>query len=240
MIFQAELIVRLYFKEVSMVESSIEAYDRQLKRVSEALLEMGDLVKGLVVLGKKALLEPNTDFVATAKATDAKVNALDAELESLAMTILALRQPMAMDLRIVTSSLKLSGYLETMGDLAKKVARKALQPDIALSVQVIEDFSKVADLVVDMLGDVLRALQNGDADAAVAVWKRDDEVDALYHDLYALLQAEIEKDTSHITEFMCIVAAAKSFERMGDYVSRIAKTVYYINSGERFEKRDFR
>mgnify|MGYP006263852991 CR=1 FL=1 len=87
-----------------------------------------------------------------------------------------------------------------------------------------------------MVEDVLEALKDSDADKALAVWHQDDKVDELYHELYDRIQDEMQQDPDHIPSYIRILFAAKSFERIGDYVTRLAASVYFIAKGERFEK----
>ncbi|MCD6035671.1 MAG: phoU [Rickettsiales bacterium] len=217
----------------------VESYNQQLTRIPAAICEMGRLVEDLIKLANQAIRDPSVDFFCEAKKTDEQVNLLDREIEKLATSVLTFQKPMARDLRVVTSALKMCSYLESMGDLAKNVAKRAAQPDIRLSEKALEEFAEVADTIVEMVEEVLTAFERQDATKAENVWKQDDKVDALYHDLYSRLQQGMQEDPAHIPAYVNILLAAKGFERIGDYVTRLATNVYYITTGERFNKEAF-
>lgn len=220
-------------------QTSLQEYDSQLARVSGAIIEMSKLVKQQLALAKDSVQGENTDeCLQQIREIDYQVNALDEEIEQVAMKVLSLRQPMGVDLRSVSSSLKLSGYIENMGDLVKKIAAKTTVSEVVLSSNILKDLLDVSDIITEILDAAMIAFEQRDTGAAVAVWKRDDEVDAIYHDLYRRILEAMQSQPESIPDYMYIMMAAKNYERIGDYLSRYAKVVYYIGSGERFNKSD--
>lgn len=211
-------------------------YDEQLNKITSDLLEMGKTVEEMVHIAKKAIKTPEKDFYPEARTIDKTINQMDTDIENTALNILAERQPMATDLRIVTSSLKMCSYFERMGDLAKKVTKKASQPDITINEKALKDFNDLSDVINSMISDTLDAFRNKDIKKALSVWKRDDEVDQLYHDIYNRIVKSMQDDPEHLRSYMHIASAAKSYERIGDYITKLAAMIYYIISGEHFSK----
>jgi phosphate transport system protein len=217
------------------MEFNHDSYSKQLSRIPSAICEMARLVQELLTLAGEAI-RSNSDFFAKASSIDEQVNALDREIERLATTVLTFQKPMAKDLRMVTCSLKICSYLESTGDLAKKIVKRAAKSNVQLSPEITREFSEVADTVIKMLEEATQALETQSALKAEESWKRDDKVDALYRKLYEDIQNRMQEDPENIPAYIRILFAAKGFERIGDYVTRFATNIYYIVTGERFNK----
>jgi phosphate transport system protein len=147
--------------------------------------------------------------------------------------VLALQNPMAVDLRFVTSALRIAGELERAGDLTKNIAKRSLKMEkYRIPEKVVTALRQIAGLVTGMLGDALSAIEARNPEIAVRVWSQDDAVDDLYHEILDTMQAEMTKDPKDILSCTHVVFAAKNFERIADYATSLAKTVYYVTSGE--------
>ena len=150
--------------------------------------------------------------------------------------MLALQNPLAIDLRFVTSVLKITGMLERAGDLAKNTVKRSVKMGIHAPEPVIQKLEKMADVVIEMLNDALQAFERTDTALAMTVWKRDQEIDDLYHEIFAIMQKQMSESPENVTPSTHIVFAAKNLERLADYTTNLAKTVYYVGSGKRADK----
>jgi phosphate transport system protein len=212
---------------------TLSSYDRQLRQLTESILQMGHLVRDMLSDALKAMVERDLTAVEHAVATDKQINALDQTVEQQATVVLALQNPMAVDLRFVTSALRIAGELERAGDLAKNIAKRAVKMEkYAIPEKVVQALRQIAERVISMLEDALSAVESRNPEKAVRVWSQDDAVDDLYHDILDAMQAEMTKDPQNILACTHVVFAAKNFERIADYATSLAKTVYYVTSGE--------
>jgi phosphate transport system protein len=215
---------------------TVKAYDQKLTELEDLILEMGSRLRVLVLAVKHAVRARTREAVDAAKAEDKELNRLELELERAATVILALQNPLAVDLRFVTSALKISGVLERAGDLAKNTIKRTTGLGNYSSPALLDKLDKMSDLTVAMLDDALVAVKQRDAAKAIAVWKRDDEVDELYHAIFQDMQAEMRKNPGAVEAGTHVVFMAKNIERIADYVTNLAKTVYYIVTGEQADK----
>jgi phosphate transport system protein len=214
----------------------VHSYDEQLEHITRLVVEMGLLVRDLVRIAEESMQEHAADFVALAKATDKKVNHLDNEIEKQATAILALRQPMAIDLRLSISVLKIAVIMERMGDLAKNTVKRASKMHIPPSAHATGQITTMSNIIIEMLEESLAAFQERNVEKAQAVMLRDGEVDNIYHQLMAELQDAMIEKPEAIPSIMQVIFAVKNIERIGDYVSKTANIVHYIVSGKKLAK----
>lgn len=219
-----------------MNNHTLSSYDRQLDQITQYILDMGGRVKKLLEMSKTSLSEPAQELVDAAKALDKEINSLEYKLENQATVVLALQNPMAVDLRFVTSALKVAGALERAGDLAKNTVKRSFRVGKHPVPGCLDKLESMVDIIITMLDDAISAIQSRDPKKAIQVWKRDDQVDDLYHDVLALMQKEMGVNTDSITACTHMMFAAKNFERIADYATDIAKTVHYIASGKPADK----
>ena len=215
---------------------TVRSFDKELRQLTAYLLTMGQHVNELIALSVISLENHSDDIVKQAKGIYKKISALDTDVDKDATAMLALRQPKAIDLRFVTSAIKISTSLERMGELAKNNVKRANRVDSPIPVQLTEDFKKVAALVQEMLRRVLRALEQGDSQLAAKVWEGDDTVDHAYKALFPKLQDTMIANPASIPSCIQIAFAAKNLEHLGDYITKLAKNVHYIISGKRPKK----
>lgn len=211
---------------------TVHSYDKELDKLRHSVIHMASLVKDLLIISKHAIEEPARSFVQLATSTDSKINHFDAEIENLAVHVLALRHPLAIDLRIVISALKLAVILERMGDLAKKVS-------IRIEKSSIDPKSKLIGLILSMLNDlerllneVIHAYQNLDDKLALKITKQDHIIDNFYSEIIDLIEAEIENNPSKAKDLLDLTLIARNFERIGDYVTKIGYITHYIITGD--------
>lgn len=210
----------------------VSAYDSELKELISDIIEMGDKVLGMMNFARKALDNPTDDLVTEARALDKKINALDFGLQKKAVKLIALRQPMGVDLRFIVSTLKIASSMERMGDLAKSTCRKAGKFCSLTSAEVNSDLKEMNALATKMLNDVIAAFRDMDVEKANQVLDEDTEVDDTYKKLLRDVQVLVKNNPDAIPAFADIIFTAKNFERIGDHCSKVADHVHYITSGQ--------
>lgn len=221
---------------MNLSQHTLRSYDKQLQHLMQLILDMGGEVRGMVLAAKHSFRSRDENRAADAKAADKHINELDHQIEEEATIVLALQNPLAIDLRFVTSVLKITGMLERAGDLAKNTVKRSVKMGTFAPEPVIVQLEKMADIIVEMLDDALLAFQEKDTAKAIAVWKRDQEIDDLYHDVLAVMLKEMSNSPDAVAACTHVVFAAKNLERVADYATNLAKTVYYVASGKRATK----
>ncbi|MBK18481.1 MAG: phosphate transport system regulatory protein PhoU [Rhodospirillaceae bacterium] len=161
------------------------------------------------------------------------IDDLDHAVDEQTMNLLALRQPMAMDLRNVVAAIKISSDLERIADYATNMARRTVPLiEERTIIRPIHSIPRMGTAVIAMLKNVVDAYIEGDANKAVAVWRADKEVDEMYVSLFRELLTYMMEDASRITPCTHVLFIAKNIERMGDHVTNVCETVYYLVTGE--------
>lgn len=217
------------------MESShiVTSFDQELGRAETLFLEMGGLVESQIAEAAEALVRRDTEQAEKVRTRDREVDALETKIDELAVRLLALRQPVAEDLRMIVSTLKVSANLERIGDYAKNIAKRttvlANSAPVGSSSDTIRRMSK---LVREMLSDVLDAYVARDLNAADEVRLRDEEVDQIHNALFREILTYMMEDPKSITPCMHLLFIAKNIERIGDHVTGIAEQVHYLVTGK--------
>ncbi|MDR3493197.1 MAG: phosphate signaling complex protein PhoU [Ancalomicrobiaceae bacterium] len=216
-----------------MADHTVTSFDQELKGLTTKIAEMGGLAEGLVGDAVTALTRMDTELAHKVMLTDARLDRLQQEIEERAILVIARRQPMALDLREIMASLRISNDLERVGDLAKNIAKRvtAMQGNFAAKKLVI-GVEHLSEIAMEQLKDVLDAFALRDDSAALQVRKRDDEIDALYTSLFRELLTYMMEDPRNITFCTHLLFCAKNIERIGDHATNIAETVYFVVTGE--------
>jgi phosphate transport system protein len=215
-----------------MHEHIVRSYDQELELLDKKIAQMGGQVERLLARGFDALERRDPQLAAEAVGEDRKVDALEGEIQDLTIQIIARRQPMAIDLRHIMAVLKTAGNLERTGDLAKNIAKRAL----AVSGEdrpkpLMTGLKHMVELALSQLKDVLDAFAERDGAKAVAVWRRDERIDATYNSLFRELLTYMMEDPRNIGLCTHLLFAAKNIERVGDHTTNIAEDVYYLVHG---------
>lgn len=221
---------------MNLRQHTLHSYDQQLQNLLSLILDMGGEVRKMVIAAKQAFRSREESRAQDAKAADKFINELDQKIEEEATAVLALQNPLAIDLRFVTSVLKITGMLERAGDLAKNTVKRSVKMGDLASEEVLGKLERMADIIVEMLDGALEAFEQKDTAKATEVWKRDEEIDALYREVAAAMQQQMSGAPDKAAAFMHVVFAAKNLERLADYTTNLAKTVYYVTSGKRADK----
>ena len=217
---------------MTMSEHTIKAFDADLQDLTRVVAEMGGLAERQIAKAIEALDKRDPALADRVIAEDAKIDALQHEIEEKAVLTIARRQPMAVDLREIVGALRVSNDLERIGDLAKNIAKRvgALEEDFG-SQQVMRGVEHMADLVLAQIKDVLDSFANRDSAKALAVWRNDEEIDAVNNSLFRELLTYMMEDPRNISYCIHLLFCAKNIERMGDHATNIAETVYFIAEG---------
>lgn len=212
-------------------EHTVKAYDEELDRMNNAVLEMGGLVERQLAASIASLVRRDGDLASRVIIDDRRVDALEAEIDQLAMRILALRQPVAVDLRTIAASLKIASDLERMGDYAANVAKRTIAIDEIDPIRLTHTISRMAGTVQGMIKEVLDAFRDRDVERAMAVWRRDEDVDESYNSLFRELLTYMIEDPRRITPCAHLLFVAKNIERIGDHATNIAEIINYAVTG---------
>jgi len=217
---------------MTTTEHTTRAFDSDLQALTRSVAEMGGLVERQIADAVHALVERDTELAERVIAADPTVDALQREIEEKAILTIARRQPMAVDLRAIIAAMRVCNDLERIGDHAKHIGKRVVALDQDFYPQtLIRGVEHMATLVLAQLKQVLDAYASHDVPAALAVWKGDEEVDALCTSLFRELLTYMMEDPRNITFCMHLMFCAKDVERMGDHATNIAETVYYMIEG---------
>jgi phosphate transport system protein len=215
-----------------MSEHTAKAFDADLQELSRMIAEMGGLAERLIGDSTDALNRRDAELAQSVIVLDAKIDALQREIEAKAILTIARRQPMAVDLRDVVGALRVSNDLERIGDLAKNIAKRVIVLDSdLLVVKVMRGLEHMTELVLTQIKDVLDSYARRDVPKALAVWRGDEEVDAVNNSLFRELLTYMMEDPRNISVCIHLLFCAKNIERIGDHATNIAETIYYMVEG---------
>lgn len=208
-----------------------KTYDQELDRLDNLISEMGGLAESQLATAVDAVSKRDSDLASEVIEGDVKVDELEREIESLVLRTLALRQPMARDLRQIVAALKISTDLERIGDYAANIAKRSITLNQAPAVRPVYAIPRMSRLGQAMIKDVLDAYIERDADKAMNVWLHDEELDEMYTSLFRELLTYMIEDPRNITPCTHLLFMAKNLERIGDHTTNIAETVYFLVHG---------
>ena len=203
----------------------------ELEELNQKLLQMAGLVESAIHRSVRSLVEQDRELAEEVIRDEPKINRMEMEIDGLVTRLLALRQPVARDLRLLTAALKINTDLERIGDLAMHVAERSLSLMHHPLVKPMTDIPKMASLVQSMLLKCLDAFVNGDADLAHTVLLSDDEVDHLRDGVYNELLEIMRRDPSVVTAAIDLIFIARNLERIGDHATNIAEDVVFLVKG---------
>jgi phosphate transport system protein len=223
-----------------MVDHTVKSFDNEIGQLRGLVAEMGGLAEVAIRDSIDALTRHDEDLARQVVAADARLDALEAEVDRLAVRTIALRAPMADDLRDVIAALKISGVLERIGDYAKNIAKRVDELEGRSKVEPITLVPAMADIAQGMVRDVLNAYGSRDALLAVEVIRRDEKLDQFYNTLFRSLLTHMMENPATITSAAQLLFVARNLERIGDHATNVAEMVYYAATGEYCSERDTR
>jgi len=220
-----------------MAEHTLKRFDQELERLNATINEMGGLTESQFSKALDAVRARDTASAEQVIADDARVDALDAQVQQQTVQLLALRQPMAVDLRVVLSSIKIAAALERIADYAKNTAKRSIVLSQGTApASAVVGIDRLGRLVRTALKDVLDAFANDDVDKAHDVWQRDEEIDQVYTGLFRELLTYMMEEPRTITSCTHLLFMAKNIERAGDHVTNIAELVSFRTTGHGFDE----
>ncbi|HEY4142816.1 MAG TPA: phosphate signaling complex protein PhoU [Pseudolabrys sp.] len=213
-------------------QHTAKAFDNDLQDLSRMVAEMGGLAEKQVADAVDALVKRDGALAQRVTVADLMIDALQSEIEEKSVLTIARRQPMAVDLREIVGALRLANDLERIGDLAKNIAKRV----IALNgefppAKLIRGVEHMSDLVLGQMKLVLDAYARRDITSAMAVWRGDEEIDAVCTSVFRELLTYMMEDPRNITFCIHLMFCAKNIERMGDHATNIAESLYYVIEG---------
>jgi phosphate transport system protein len=214
-----------------MSEHIIKSYDDELNRLNKMIVQMGALAESQLAAAIEAVMERDSDLAAQVVENDTEVDNLERDVDAGAVRVLALRQPMARDLREVLSALKIASDLERICDYAANVAKRSIALNAIPPVKPVYALPRMARLAQVLTKEVLDAYVARDADKALEVWTRDEELDEMYSGLFRELLTYMMEDPRSITPCTHLLFMAKNIERIGDHATNIAETLYFLVHG---------
>ena len=221
-------------------EHTLKAFDEDLDRLRALISEMGGLAEHAIGEAMRCLVQRDVEGASKVVANDKKLDALEIETERRVIQLIALRAPMAGDLREAVAALKISGVVERIGDYAKNIARRVPQLESAGQIEPLSLLPEMARIATQMVHDVLDAFVNRDAEAAVRVCERDQAVDDFYDSIFRTLLTFMMENPHNIGQSAQLLFVAKNLERVGDHATNIAEMVYYAATGEHMAERQDR
>lgn len=216
----------------------VSAFSEELEQLSSDILRMGGLAEAMIRDASRAVVNRDAALAETVIERDLEMDRLEREVEGKAVRMLALRQPMASDLRNVIGAIKLAGGIERIGDLAKNISRRSLKVMDEDNRSALRGIERMGQAVSNILQKALDAYARRDAAAAIEVLAQDDDIDSHYNGLLRTMlvfMAEAPDQLDARSNFLFIV---KNLERIGDHSTNIAKVVHFIATGERVDADD--
>ena len=210
---------------------TVKAFDNEITQLRGLIAEMGGLAETAIAKAIEALVRHDEDLAAKVVASDAKLDALEAEVDQLAVRIIALRAPMADDLRDVIAALKISGVVERIGDYAKNIAKRVGSIERQKNFEPLTLIPVMAEMAQSMVRDVLNAFAARDQHMAVNVIERDEKLDNFYDSIFRNLVAHMIENPSTISSAAQLLFVARNLERIGDHATNVAEMVYYAETG---------
>jgi phosphate transport system protein len=212
-------------------EHTLKAFDHDLDRLRALISEMGGLAEHAIQEAMRCLIQRDAEGAEQVVKGDEKLDNLEIETERRVVQLIALRAPMAGDLRDAIAALKISAVVERIGDYAKNIAKRVPQLGGVGQIEPMSLLPEMARIATQMVHDVLNAFVNRDADAAVRVCQRDQAVDDFYDSIFRALLTFMMENPNNIGQSAHLLFVAKNLERVGDHATNIAEMVYYAATG---------
>jgi len=216
---------------------TIKAFDEDLDRLRALISQMGGLAEHAIRESMRCLVQRDLEGAQKIVDNDKKLDALELETERRAIQLIALRAPMAGDLRDVVAALKISSVVERIGDYAKNIAKRVPLLENAGTIEPLSLMPEMARIATEMVHDVLTAFVERDAEAAVRVCERDRAVDDFYNSIFRTLLTYMMENPGNISQSTHLLFIAKNVERVGDHATNIAEMVYYAATGQHLADR---
>ena len=219
-------------------DHTLKAFDQDIVTLRGLISQMGGMAEEAIEQAMRALQRGDVALAAQVKAADARIDAIEGEVERMAVRTIALRAPMANDLREVVAALKIAGVVERIGDYAKNIAKRVPQIESEHRIEPISILPAMAKMAAEMVHDVLDAFAARDAEAALAICERDDALDDFYDSIFRTLVTHMVENPKTISQVAHLLFVAKNLERIGDHATNVAEMVYFAATGTRMADRE--
>ncbi len=216
---------------------TVKAFDQDLDQLRASIAQMGGLAEDAIAESMRALMQRDIETANRVIENDKKIDALEAEVERNAVQLIALRAPMADDLREVVAALKIAGVVERIGDYAKNIAKRVHVIEHSAGIEPLSLLPEMARIVGEMVHNVLDAFAARDSNMAVMVCERDRAVDDFYNSIFRTLLTFMMENPQNIGAATHLLFIAKNLERMGDHATNVAEMVYFAATGEQMAER---
>jgi phosphate transport system protein len=213
-------------------EHIVKSYDEELRRLRDLIVRMGGVVESQLQDCLAAVSRRDIEAAERVIATDPQVDAMEREVDASVIRLLALRQPVAIDLRNIIGAMRIASDLERAGDYATNVAKRSIVISQQPSVPVVTGIMRINRMALEAIKDVLDAYVANDAAKAIDVWNRDDLIDKLYTGIFREILTYMIEDPRTITACTHLMFMAKNLERVGDHATNMAEVMYYAITGQ--------
>lgn len=216
----------------------VSGYDDDLNQLSTTLAELGALVETMTSDSVKSIKKRDSELAKSVIAMDKRANSLQEQIDEDALRLMALRHPMATDLRRTIGAIRCANDLERVGDLAEGIARRAISINEEDKIELAKGVGRIGKLVKRQISGALDALLREDADKALHVWLADEDVDEMYNAIFRELLTYMMGDPRTITACASFLFVAKNLERIGDHATNICESVYFTVHGKQLVNDD--
>ena len=221
-----------------MNEHTVKAFDTDIGQLRGLISEMGGLAEEAIAKAMQALQRSDLILAAEVRAGDRRIDELEAEVESLAVRIIALRAPLAIDLREVVAAMKIAGVVERIADYAKNIAKRVPLIESEHRIEPVSILPAMGRMAAEMVRDALDAFAARDAAEAARVWHSDPPLDDFYDSIFRTLVTFMVENPATITQVAHLLFIAKNLERIGDHATNVAEMVYFAATGEHLADRE--
>ena len=215
-----------------MTEHTVKAFDEDITRLRGLIAEMGGLAEVAIQESLQALVNGDVELAQQVVERDKKLDALESEVDKLAVRVLALRAPLADDLREIIAALKIAGVVERIGDYAKNIARRVGDVEDRKRFDPLTLLPVMGEVAAEMVHDVLTAYAARDPVLAREVIQRDERVDTFYDSIFRNLVSYMVENPATISSAAQLLFVARNIERIGDHATNVAEMVHYAATGE--------
>ena len=217
---------------------TVKAFDNDIGELRGLISQMGGLAEDAIDKAMQALQRNDLALAEQVRVADKQIDVIEAEVERLAVRIIALRAPMAVDLREVVAALKIAGVVERIGDYAKNIAKRVPMIESEHRIEPISILPAMGRMASEMVHDVLDAFAARDAEAAVRVCASDTALDDFYDSIFRTLVTFMVENPRTISQVAHLLFVAKNLERIGDHAGNVAEMVYFAATGQTMAERE--
>jgi phosphate transport system protein len=221
-------------------EHTVKAFDQDISQLRALISQMGGLAEQAIYDAMKALQRGDLALAKTVRKKDKQIDAIEAELEKLIVRVIALRAPMADDLREVIAALKIAAVIERIGDYAKNIAKRVpmIHAEGEERIEAVSILPAMGQLAADMVHEALDAFSARDAEAAAEVCASDNALDDFYDSIFRTLVTFMVENPRTISQVAHLLFVAKNLERIGDHATNVAEMVYFAATGQYLAERE--